>query len=80
MILNLEVWKSNLTWAQRLRDNKIQQIEDETEYLMNEYFDLYVGFAILEGRIEGELEAVEGIRIVKERRRDGGTENRQQKT
>jgi hypothetical protein len=41
--------------------------EAEVKRLVDEYLDLYVDFVILEERVQGNLPAVEGIRIVKER-------------
>jgi len=38
--------------------------------LIDAYLDLYVDWAILEERIEGNLAAFEGLRIVRERKRE----------
>jgi hypothetical protein len=40
-------------------------------FFVDERLDLYVDFVILEERVQGNLPAVEGIRIVKERKPAG---------
>ncbi len=58
-------------WAENPRqESKEKELMDEIQSLIDNYLDLYLDFAILEGRIEGELPAVEGIRIVRERREE----------
>jgi hypothetical protein len=44
--------------------------EEDIWHLVDGCFSLYLDFAILEERIQGNLPAFEGIRIVKERKRE----------
>ena len=60
--LNLK--RNEQKWWQGDADIKV------TQSLLDECIELYVNFAILEDRIEGNLPAFEGIRIVRERVRE----------
>ncbi len=50
------------------RREKDQYWEEDVQDLADKYFDLYIDLAILEERLEGNLPAFEGIRIIKERK------------
>jgi energy-coupling factor transporter ATP-binding protein EcfA2 len=63
-------WMERVSRGLRVRDFKI--LEDVKRYLYHTCLDLYADFAILEERIEGNLPAFEGIRIVRERKRESG--------
>jgi Cdc6-like AAA superfamily ATPase len=50
--------------------NEVKRNQQWQQWI-SECFDLYSDLVVLEERIEGNLEAFEGIRIVKERKREG---------
>ena len=55
-------------WSERMRqDTAAQQINERIQSLVNHYSDLFVEFITLKRRMEGEIAAFEGIRIVRER-------------
>jgi len=51
-----------------LHPRAVQAQEEELQSLIEAYVALYVDFVFLEERLQGNLPAVEGIRIVKERK------------
>ena len=59
------------SWTDRLRkDPQKEDLKIWTQHFVNVYCDIYVSFTILRERIQGNLPAFEGIRIVKERRQE----------
>jgi energy-coupling factor transporter ATP-binding protein EcfA2 len=50
------------------RRKKEQKWDKKVQGIVEQYFNLYIDLAILEERIEGNLPAFEGLRIVRERR------------
>ena len=55
-------------WSERMmQDTAAQQINERIQGLVNHYSDLFVEFITLKRRMEGEIAAFEGIRVVRER-------------
>ena len=55
-------------WSERMmQDKAAQQINERIQNLVSHYSDLFVGFITLKRRMEGDLPAFEGIRVVRER-------------
>ncbi len=54
------------TWIERVKPGA-GSAKEELKRRLNAYLDLYVGFALLELRIAGELPPCEGILLVRER-------------
>jgi hypothetical protein len=57
------------SWAGRLGIGRDAEVRSEQLRLANTYMDLYLDLRILHERIQSNLPAVEGIRIVRDRRR-----------
>ena len=49
------------------QDTAAQKINERIQGLVNHYSDLFVEFITLKRRMEGEIAAFEGIRVVRER-------------
>jgi hypothetical protein len=71
LILGLEVQlREQLRFRTRQADTGGSgAVAEAMKYLVDTYFALYMDFCILEERIQGSLSAVEGIRIIKERKK-----------
>jgi hypothetical protein len=54
-----------------LEKNQFRTPHPSWGVFIDEYVNLYVDFALLEERVQGNLPAIEGIRIVKERKPAG---------
>ncbi|HYN87798.1 MAG TPA: hypothetical protein VER55_04685, partial [Ardenticatenaceae bacterium] len=58
------------TLTDRLLSKRRSRMDDYDDALMRAMRDLYIDMVILEERIDGNLPAFEGIRIVKERKKE----------